>query len=117
MHGACRDHYGRDIQAGSCHEHTRTYLVAVGEQDYPVKSVTAGHSLNQVRDPLPRRQAVAHPLMAHDDPVTYAGDTNQEGEPTASVDTLFQGPLQLPHSYVPGDDIGETGKDTDVGAL
>ena len=117
VHGTGGHHYGGYVQAGCRHEHTGADLVAVGEQDDAVKSVTHGNRFHQVRYPLPGGQAVFHSFVTHDDTVTHARDPHKEGEATACVDTFFDGPFQLPHPNMARYDVGKARENPYVGPL
>ena len=72
-----------------------------------------GNRFNHVGDQFTGRQRIVHPLVAHGDAITYAGDAKEECMTAAGMHPLLDEALEIAHAGVTRDQVGKGGGNTD----
>ncbi len=116
-HGPAAHHDGGNVETHGSHEHPGDDLVAIGNQDQPVKGVSHGHDFNRIGDEFPAGKGVAHAGMIHGDAVTHPNGTEFDGCPPGVTNPGLDGLGDLVQMDVAGNDlIGRVGH-PDEGAV
>jgi len=104
-HRPSRDDYGGYVEAGRGHQHSRGYLVAIGEQHEAVKGVPLRDGLHHVGYQLPCGKRVMHALVPHGDAVAYAWQAEEHGVAPAGMHAFFDEPFKVPHPDMSGYEV------------
>ncbi len=105
QHGPARQHDGGDVDPRRGHEHARDDLVAARQKHEPIQPVGPGHDFHGVRDEVTAGEGVAHPDVAHRQPVTDADGPELECHTTFGPDALSDGIREPPKVLVARDEL------------
>ena len=87
QHGAAGNHNGRNVKAGSRHQHTGHNLVAVRNQNQRIETGSHGHRFHGISDKFPAGQRVFHARMAHSDTIADTDSRKFNGRTASSCYT------------------------------
>ena len=107
LHRTSRHEYRRDVQPHGCHEHSRSYLVAVADTHHRVGLVGIDHIFNAVGYQVARRQGVEHAVVPHGDAVVDGYRVELGCETSKFLNLLFYKLSDFVQVRVPGHKLGE----------
>ena len=111
--GAAVEHEAGDVEAGEGHDGGGHVLVAAGDADDAVKTVSPRHKLDGIRDDFSGDQARLHALGSHGDTVVDRDGVELHGRAAGLANALLDGFGDLTKMEVAGTDLGPGVSDAD----
>ena len=116
-HRTTADDDGRKIDAGGGHQHAGDDLVAIGDENEPVKGVGPDNDLDGVGDQLAAGEGVFHAQVVHGEAVADADGVDLKGGAARHANATFGGVGDRPEGLVAGDHFVVGADDADEGLL